>query len=94
MCCDRMGQDEALDVLSVVLAQGNAGLLYDSSFRCFYQRENTLGLQREGDRARDRNKASVPVCECVHGGYASAFFEHPQGVKVGEVFLRAGQSDR
>lgn len=60
----------------------------------FYQRENTLGLQREGDGARDRNKASVPVCECVHGGYASAFFEHPQGVKVGEVFLRAGQSDR
>lgn len=50
--------------------------------------------ERETGQQRDRNKASVPVCECVHGGYASAFFEHPQGVKVGEVFLRAGQSDR
>lgn len=50
--------------------------------------------ERETEQEIDRNKASVPVCECVHGGYASAFFEHPQGVKVGEVFLRAGQSDR
>lgn len=50
--------------------------------------------ERETGQEIDRNKASVPVCECVHGGYASAFFEHPQGVKVGKVFLRAGQSDR
>lgn len=47
--------------------------------------------ERETGQERERNKASVPVCECVQRGYASAFFEHPQGVKVGEVFLRAGQ---
>lgn len=46
--------------------------------------------ERETGQERERNKASVPVCECVQG-YASTFFEHPQGVKVGEVFLRAGQ---
>lgn len=66
MCGDRMEQDEALDVLSVGVALGDAGMLYDSSFRCFYQRENTLVLQRE--RKRERYHMCVYVC------YVSTFF--------------------
>ena len=66
MCADRMEQDEVLDVLSVGVALGDAGMLYDSSFRCFYQKEDTLVLRRE--RAKDtgsRNMAGVCVCVCV-----------------------------
>lgn len=59
MCGDRMEQDEVLDVLSVGVALGDAGMLYDSSFRCFYHRENTLVLQR------DIQKYSKYVCSYV-----------------------------
>lgn len=61
MCGDRMEQNEALDVLSVGVALGDAGMLYNSSFRCIYQRQNTLEREEE----RPRNTACVPACVSV-----------------------------
>lgn len=75
MCTDRIEQDEGLDVLTVEVALGDAGMLFNSSFRYFYQRENTLMLKREKEREEatesSRNIAGLFVlmfsCElCKH----------------------------
>lgn len=69
MRCDRMEQDEALDVLSAGVALGDAGTLYDSSFSCFYQRENPLVFPREIQKYSENVFLYVLVC------YVSTSFE-------------------
>lgn len=50
-----------LDVLSVGVVLGDAGTLYDSSFRCFYQGENTL----ETERKQQKDPEIQQGCVCT-----------------------------
>lgn len=59
MCGDRAEQDGGLDVLLVGVALGDSGMLYDSSFRHFYQSEKML---MRAEREQQRECAS---CICV-----------------------------
>lgn len=56
MCGDRIEQDEGLDVLTVEVALGDAEMLFNSSFSCFYQRDNTLKLKRTRERKQQSSR--------------------------------------
>lgn len=62
MCCDRMEQDEALDVLSAGVALGDAGTLYDSSFSCFLSKRKPTGAPK---RDPEIQRECVLICSCV-----------------------------
>lgn len=70
-----------LDVLSAGVALGDAGMLYDSSFSCFYQRENPLVFPRE------IQKYSENVFLYVHVCYVSTSFERFTGSQSWGSFL-------
>lgn len=52
-----------LDVLSVGVVLGDAGMLYDSSF---YQNENTLVLEKARGEATKRSRKTAIVCKRVN----------------------------
>lgn len=91
MCGDRAEQDEVPDVLTVGVALGDAGMRYDSSLSCFYQRKGkkkyTGARERKTEEATHGSR-NTAMCLCVHACYVRAIFETSTGShRVGEVFF-------